>query len=256
MRNDRSTLKSTGIALIAIAGFLVAFLTKVVKAGRLPELFISFPFLILGYFLSLKTMEFLSSSINMIGVAFFLTFPLGVYALYWLWLFSQEKVTSTRANLNWADRNWWWTLDGWEFEEEVARIFRLNGYKAKVTKKTGDGGIDIILYKDNLKYIVQCKHYKNSVGPEPVRALWGVKDDFGADRVILVASSGITEQSKMYIKNKPLYSVLTLEDIISMGLRPQEDSEDEIVCLETNDVIEAKVIDNSKNEYPPFFPLD
>ena len=218
MRNNNSTLKATGLIIIAIGTFLIAFIQRVIRAGRLPELFISLPFLVLGYYISLNLMIHLE--VNMLGVAFFYSFPLGVYALYWMWLFSHEKVTSVRANLNWADRSWWWTLDGWEFEEEVARIFRLNGYKAEVTKKTGDGGIDIILYKDNLKYIVQCKHYKNPVAPEPVRALWGVREDFSADKVILVASSGITSQSKKYVKNKPSFIVLTLEDIIRMGLRP------------------------------------
>lgn len=198
------------VVFIALLRFIGSFIKKAYNKGR--------------------TMELLSSTAVLSGVecAFYnygimwqwYLLPLGIYALYWTYLFSVEKVTSNKANPNWADRNWWWQLDGWEFEEEVAKIFALNGYDATVTKKTGDGGIDIILKKDKRKIIAQCKHYTSEVGPEAVRALWGVKDDFKADEVIMIASSGVTKASREFIKNKVVYKVLDLEDIIRMGLRP------------------------------------
>ena len=40
-----------------------------------------------------------------------------------------------------------------------------------------------------------------------------------------------------------------------MGLRPTVDKE-EVLELEDKSIIEAEVINKSKNEYPPFFPLD
>ena len=60
--------------------------------------------------------------------------------------------------------------------EEAARVFRLNGYKAKVTKKTGDGGIDILMYKNGKKIIAQSKHYTKPVGVSVARELNGIKD--------------------------------------------------------------------------------
>ena len=229
MRNaNDSTIKSTIAILIALLGFIITFITFAIKKGRTKELLISTPILIAVYWIlieipnvSLDVANFVRSwSFPVVAITFLI--PLGVYSLYWIYLFSNEKITSLKANINWADRNWWWTLDGWEFEEEVAKIFRLNGYKAKVTKKTGDGGIDIILYKNDLKYIVQCKHYQNPLGPEPVRALWGVKDDFGADKVIMVASSGLTSSAYSFISNKKDFELFDLENIIRMGLRPCE----------------------------------
>lgn len=207
---------STGIGLICILAELIFnFIKKVFQKGRVTEFFISVPALILIYWFMVL------SNIDVHLLVW--TIPAGAFAAYWWYLFSVEKITSPVANINWANRSWWWTLDGWEFEEEVAKVFRLNGYKAEVTKKTGDGGIDLILYKDKVKYIVQCKHYKNPVGPEPVRALWGVKDDFRADRVVMVASSGISGSSKDFISGKRAFEVYDLEDIISMGLRPTFD---------------------------------
>lgn len=142
------------------------------------------------------------------------------YCIFWSYKFSY-KTTRLNASL-WKERQWWWTLDGWQFEQEVANVFRINGYSAKVTKGSGDGGVDIILKRDGRTSIVQCKHYQNPVPPEPIRALWGCKDDFGADEVILVASSGITDMGAKFVQNKPNFKVLNLDDIILMGSNTQQ----------------------------------
>ena len=63
----------------------------------------------------------------------------------------------------------------------------------------------------------QYKHYQNPLGPEAVRALWGCKDDFKAEKVIMVASSGLTQASRDFVNNKPEYLVLNLDDIIRMA---------------------------------------
>lgn len=183
-----------------------------------------------GAYLRGRFIEFLISS-AILGVSFFYFYEFGVqvipyvfvllvYIAYWIYLFSVEKITTNKANPNWADREWWWKLDGWEFEEEAAKIFRLNGYKAQVTKKTGDGGIDIILKKDKKKIIVQCKHYRSAIAPEVLRALWGVREDFRTEHVMLLASSGISKASRDFIKNKPTFKIMDLEDLIRIGLRP------------------------------------
>lgn len=144
--------------------------------------------------------------------------PFAHYVAIWVYLLVfRRKRYIYKTCKHWGDEDWWWALDGWEFEEEVAKVFEMNGYKAEVTKKTGDGGIDIILYKDRKKYIVQCKHYVNEVGPEPVRALYGVKEDFNADELIMVASSGVTRASKEFISSKSCYQVLDLKDIMRLA---------------------------------------
>ena len=144
-----------------------------------------------------------------------------IYFCYW-W-HKKLSYADTRLNADmWQQRQWWWTLDGWQFEQEVAKVFRMYGYKATVTKGSGDGGVDIILKKDGYTAIVQCKHYNYPLSPEPCRALCGCKDDFGADEVIMVASSGLTEMSAKYVQNKPNYKVLNLDDIIIMSQQAQE----------------------------------
>ena len=211
------------IAVIVIA-FCVAFykFSKVaIKAGRLKELLITTPILIASVYFSNYYIYTYCDFFSLKTVFWCSIIPLSIYSMYWIILLNfYPKITSQKASLNWANKDWWMSLDGWEFEEEVARVFRLNGYKVKMTKKTGDGGVDLIMYKDDYKYLVQCKHYTNEVPPEPVRALNGLKQDFGADILVMVATSGLTKAGKEFIQNKPYFKVLTLEDIMRMGLRP------------------------------------
>lgn len=81
--------------------------------------------------------------------------------------------------------------------------------------------------QEGYRAIVQCKHYRNPVPPEPIRALWGCREDFQANEVILVASSGITQAGADFISNKPNFKVLNLDDIIQMSMQinqqPQND---------------------------------
>jgi restriction system protein len=191
------------------------FIRGAIKKGRGLELIISTCMMGASYY-------GLSFIVNL--PSWVLSIPFFIYVMYWSFLFSCEKITSQRANPNWANREWWWALDGWEFEEEVAKVFRLNGYKAEVTKKTGDGGIDVVLYKNDLKYIVQCKHYQKPIPAAYLRELNGVMEDFKADRALMVASSGATKQGLDFIKNKSYFKLLDLEDMIRMGLRPNKDS--------------------------------
>lgn len=202
----------TIVIIAAIISLLIKFVREAYRGGRLIELLISTPILIGVYYLMLLYRSVIPGWIFLI--------PVVGYIFYWCVLFSHEKVTSLEADPNWVNRGWWWKLDGWEFEEEAAKVFRLNGYKAKVTKKTSDGGIDILMYKDKKKIIAQCKHYTSPVAVSVARELNGLKDDFKADELILIASSGVTKACWDFIRNKPYFKILDLEDIIRMGLRP------------------------------------
>ena len=210
-RNNNADLIAIIIFILTSLVFAYRFLISVNRYKKWNEFIISTGIFALINFCSYYLEQF-------IGHNFFLI-SLGVtftgYCAYW---YNEFSFADTRLNASlWQERQWWWTLDGWQFEQEVARVFRLHGYKATVTKGSGDGGIDIILKKDGKTFIVQCKHYQNPLGPEPVRALWGCKDDFNADKVIMVASSGLTQASSEFVNNKENYLVLNLDDVIRMA---------------------------------------
>lgn len=208
-RRNNAILAAIIITIVTLIG---KFIKRAYKAGRLLEFIISVPLLVGAYYLYYTYYESIPWWIAVI--------PAGVFSAYWFCLLRCEKITSNSANPQWADRKWWWKLDGWEFEEETAKIFRLNGYKVHVTQKTSDGGIDLLMYKNGKKVICQCKHYSSPVSVSVARELNGLKEDFKADELILIASSGVTKSCKDFIQNKPYFKIFNLEDIIRMGLRP------------------------------------
>ena len=117
----------------------------------------------------------------------------------------------------WQEKDYWLGLDPYEFESEIAKLFQAYGYETNIPTENGDSGIDITMYRNGKTTIVQLRHSPNPVPPEPIRALWGCKDDFNADEVILVASSGITENGSQFIESRENFRVLTLDDIILMS---------------------------------------
>ncbi|MEK4328141.1 DUF2034 domain-containing protein [Paenibacillus sp. FSL R7-0312] len=91
--------------------------------------------------------------------------------------------------------DFWQNLSWQEFEKEVSNIFSREGFVARVTKATGDKGVDIIMHHNNHKIIVQCKQYKKPVGPAIVRELIGTVYSQRASLGILIALTGYTQGS-------------------------------------------------------------
>ncbi|AAO10816.2 restriction endonuclease [Vibrio parahaemolyticus] len=112
-------------------------------------------------------------------------------------------------------------LEPRQFEEVTAEIFRDKGFEVELTKRTRDGGKDVIAFhKDQLgirsKYIIECKHYAdtNKVGVDIVRALYGVKNSRSGGNVgIIVTTSTFTSGAREFIENEATTNLdLTLAD--------------------------------------------
>jgi len=96
-------------------------------------------------------------------------------------------------------------MDPNSFEELVAETFRMLGYQAQRTGRTGDHGIDIELQTNKgERWIVQCKRYRNSVGEGIVRELYGTLVNEKANRAVLVTSSEITPPAETWARGKPI----------------------------------------------------
>lgn len=74
-------------------------------------------------------------------------------------LFRVFRRTKAERQLTQAmhDVHVWAKLDGVEFERAVARIYRERGFEVEFTPRSNDQGIDLILKKDGVVSIVQCK---------------------------------------------------------------------------------------------------
>lgn len=86
-----------------------------------------------------------------------------------------------------------------DFEVLMTRVFGGLGYIVEQTKRTRDGGIDILAVKRvddvSLRFLIECKRYaeENRVGVSLVRALFGVKHHLGASKAIIATTSDFTK---------------------------------------------------------------
>lgn len=97
-----------------------------------------------------------------------------------------------------------------QFEEIVAEIFRNKGFSVDLTKRTRDGGKDIVaIHTDAIgfknKYFIECKYYsnRNKVSVDIVRSLYGVKNtNDGPNKAIIVTTSTFTSDARKFVDNE------------------------------------------------------
>ena len=92
-------------------------------------------------------------------VMIFLTVAIGFGAIY----ISGESFTGIfRKRINVSSLEELRRLDPYEFEKVVGDYFRDCGYTVQQTKRSNDGGKDLIMYKGGQTYYVEVKRYAKS----------------------------------------------------------------------------------------------
>lgn len=86
-------------------------------------------------------------------------------------------------------------LTGEEFEELLASCFTKLGYFVEFTPYSHDYGADLILYKNNIKTIVQVKKSINTVGVAAVREVTAAIPHYQADRAMVITNNFFTKQA-------------------------------------------------------------
>jgi restriction system protein len=87
-----------------------------------------------------------------------------------------------------------------DFERLVGESFRLEGFTVLELGGNGpDGGVDLVLTKDGMRYLAQCKHWKSwQVGVSVVRELNGVIAAQKADGGYVVTGGQFTNDAQMF----------------------------------------------------------
>ena len=114
------------------------------------------------------------------------------------------------------EKEYWYHLDGHQFEKEVAQIFRKEGFDTKVSRIGADGGIDIIISKNNKRYAVQCKAHASKISESVARDLYGVLHAKKFDGGYLVTLNGASSKTKEFCRknrDKPII-IWTIKDIL------------------------------------------
>jgi hypothetical protein len=95
-----------------------------------------------------------------------------------------------------------------EFERVIANLFSKLGFTTEITRYSRDGGIDCIAIDlrpaVGSKIIIQAKRYKETVSLSAVRDLYGTLQHNGANKGILIATSGFGPDAHSFVKGKPL----------------------------------------------------
>lgn len=99
-------------------------------------------------------------------------------------------------------------LKPFEFEALVANLFQQMGIESKLTRSSRDGGVDVVGYDKRPilggKVVIQAKRYRNTVGVSAVRDLYGTMMNEGANKGILVATSGYGPDAFNFSRDKPI----------------------------------------------------
>ncbi|OPY21496.1 MAG: Restriction endonuclease [Methanomethylovorans sp. PtaU1.Bin093] len=91
-------------------------------------------------------------------------------------------------------------LEPYEFEELLGHLFTKMGYRAEVTQRSRDAGVDINVSIENFglshTWIVQAKRYVEPVGVKEVREYSSLRYRDNVDGVIIATTSGFTKEAQ------------------------------------------------------------
>ena len=89
-------------------------------------------------------------------------------------------------------------LDGEDFEELLAMIFRQRGLKVTKTKKSHDYGADLLVSTKDEIIAIQCKlYYNRSVSNSAVQEIATAKDYYQASRAVVITNSKFTKPAEI-----------------------------------------------------------
>lgn len=92
-----------------------------------------------------------------------------------------------------------------EFEVFSADLLGKMGYvDIELTQYTNDRGVDIIAYKDDVRYAVQCKRYKEPVGSPDMQKFIGAMMHAKADKGLFITTSRFTREAERMAAEHPI----------------------------------------------------
>lgn len=89
-------------------------------------------------------------------------------------------------------------MSGRQFEYFMRGFFERAGYTVRITKRTGDQGADLILYKDNERIAVQCKRYalNSRVSVSAIQEVYAARAIYDCHSAMVVTTSYFTEPAR------------------------------------------------------------
>ncbi|MGY3606953.1 MULTISPECIES: restriction endonuclease [unclassified Bradyrhizobium] len=110
------------------------------------------------------------------------------------------------------------SLTSYQFEKFVAHLLERMGYRARVTRASGDGGIDVIAHRDELGFEgivkVQCKQTLSTIGEPDLSQLYGHVQ--AGEFALFVTLGDYSTQALHYARNKPNIRLIGGDDLVRL----------------------------------------
>lgn len=110
-------------------------------------------------------------------------------------------------------------LSGYDFEAFVAHLLECMGYTARVTQRSGDGGVDVIAHRDKLGFEppilkVQCKRKTDQIARPEVDQLLGTlgEGEYG----LFITLGSFSRQSVELERNRPKLRLIDGEQFVEL----------------------------------------
>lgn len=112
-------------------------------------------------------------------------------------------------------------LSGYDFEHFVAHLMECMGYTARVSQKSGDGGVDVIAHTDQLGFQppiikIQCKRQTGQIGEQLVSQLLGTLGE--GEFALFVTLGSYTAPARARERNTPRLRLVDGEQLVEMTL--------------------------------------
>lgn len=114
-------------------------------------------------------------------------------------------------------------MDGFQFEEFLALLFKGHEYRTNVTKSRGDFGADLILKKNDVKTVVQAKRYSSNVGIKAVQEIIGTVQHYKAGQSMVVTNSYYTRAATELARTNNV-KLINRDQLINMLLEVHKDN--------------------------------
>ncbi len=109
-------------------------------------------------------------------------------------------------------------MEGIQFEKYLEQLFRLQGYKANMTRAQGDYGADLVISRNGEKIVVKAKRYSKNVGLKAVQEVHGAIAHYKASAGWVVTNSGYTQQARnLAVSNN--VRLIGRDELVEMILR-------------------------------------
>ena len=93
-------------------------------------------------------------------------------------------------------REWWFELSGSQFEAAIELLFRSKGHSIQRVGGSNDGGVDLVLIREDGLCAIQCKAHKKAASPNFIREIIGTVQAKGFQSGMVICLGGFTSAAK------------------------------------------------------------